>query len=86
MFRSLIPNTVLLDDELLPGEVMYDAKVMHAPSAKFLYQIICPNPDCRHEFLQVTLQRGIHCPSCGLRDAHHKTYHRLVKAQESRVG
>ena len=58
---------------------MVDEKVMHTPSAKFLYEVTCPNPDCRRDFRMVTLQRGIHCPSCGLRDANHKTYRRLVK-------
>ena len=74
-----LPNTVLLDDELLPGEVMFDAKVMHEPSAKFLYEVKCPNVVCQHCFLLVSLSHGIHCPVCGVKDPNHKTYRRLVK-------
>lgn len=74
------PNTVILDDELLPGEIMYDAKVMHEPSAKFVYEVKCPDAQCGHIFTQVSLKRGIHCPVCDLRDANYKTYRRLVGA------
>ena len=73
------PNTVLLDDELLPGEIMYDAKVMHEPSAKFLYEVKCPNVVCQHCFMLVSLSHGIHCPACGVKDPHHKKWDRLVK-------
>ena len=58
---------------------MYDAKVMHAPSAKFVYEVVCPNPDCRRDFRMVSLSHGIRCPFCGVHDPSHKTYRRLVK-------
>ena len=61
---------------------MYDAKVMHAPSAKFVYEIQCPNVVCQHCFLMVNLSKGIHCPACGTKDPNHKTYRRLVKPKE----
>ena len=76
---TLNHNTVLLDDELLPGEIMYDAKVMHEPSAKFAYEIKCPNVVCQQCFLLVSLARGIRCPHCGTHDPSYKTYRRLVK-------
>ena len=80
MIPSLTPNTVLLDDELLPGEIMLDEKVLRRPSTAFVYEIQCPNTVCQQCFLQVTLQRGCFCPHCGYKDPSHKTYKRLVKA------
>ena len=74
LIRNLTPNTVVLDDELLPGELMVDEKVMHTPSAKFVYEIRCANTVC--------LSRGIHCPHCGYRDPNCKTYRRLVKPEQ----
>ena len=71
------PNTVILDTELLPGEVMFDAKVMHEPSAKFLYEVRCQ--ECRSTHIQVTVQRGCFCQQCGVHDPSHKTWVRLVK-------
>jgi len=82
MFRSQTPNTVLLDDELLPGEIMFDAKIMYTPSAKFAYEIQCPNMVCQHCFLMVSLSHGIQCPHCGTHDPSHKTYKRLVPVKE----
>lgn len=77
MFRNQTPNTVLLDDELLPGEVMFDAKVMHEPSAPFLYEVVCPN--CQEPTVRVSLRRGFRCAACEFYDPHLKTYRRLVK-------
>lgn len=73
------PNTVILDTELLPGEVMFDAKVMHEPSAKFLYEVRCPN--CQQDTVRVSLRRGFRCAACEFNDPNMKTYRRLVKAE-----
>lgn len=61
---------------------MFDAKVMHAPSAKFVYEIKCPNVVCQECFLMVSLSHGIRCPHCGTHDPSHKTYRRLVKPKD----
>ena len=61
---------------------MLDEKVLHTPSAKFVYEIRCANTVCQQCFLMVNLSRGIHCPHCGYRDPSCKTYRRLVKPKE----
>ena len=58
---------------------MFDAKVMHEPSAKFLYEIHCANPACQERYVMVSLSRGVHCPHCDYRDVNCKTFRRLVK-------
>jgi hypothetical protein len=75
-------NVVLLDDERVPGDIMLDEKIMHAPPAKFLFEVRCPNRECRKHILLVTLARGIRCPHCGYHNPSHKTYARLVKQAE----
>lgn len=71
------PNTVLLDDELLPGEIMLDEKVLREESVPFAYERKCPR--CGHEFLVTRLSIGCCCGMCGYRDVHDKTYVRKVK-------
>ena len=74
-----LPNPTFLVGE---EDEMIDEKVLRAPSAPFLYEVKCPNVACQHCFLIVNMSRGIHCPVCGVRDPHHKTYLRLVKPKE----
>ena len=74
-----LPNPTFLVGE---EDGMIDEHVMHTPPVPFLYEVQCPNTVCQHCFLMVNLSRGIHCPSCGAKDPHYKTYRRLVKPKE----
>ena len=74
-----LPNPTFLVGE---EDGMIDEQVMHTPSVPFLYEVKCPNVVCQHCFLMVTLSQGIHCPACGVKDPHHKTYRCLVKPKE----